>query len=531
MAQVYETQYVLSAKDEASEIFRKYNAEISQLTQAHQKAGQETSRLTQFIRQQRTEQRQQTFLYREATQAVSQLTERLGIGTESTRKLTSSLSGGFQTFQALDFATASLGLKFGALGIAATGAVAAGVALYDFFDRTKERAELAAKGITKLQGSLVGLSEVQKTDLLEKARKDLRAMEKQLKESQSVVQETARQGILGGPISATQLQQIQVDRVQELQQSIAFQREYIKLLEQNRKSEEQIKLEQTQRVRSLEQQLDLTRAQGTIRERLLQAEFEYKKVVDDIEATKQEKELAKQILDLKREQVIAERALKNLQKGEIKTKAAEAIENQFPEIKAIQKLNAEWAKLPTSLRLFLTKRRTEEQIRNIKGVNVPGFDLPDTETMKQFAREWENTMQVMRSVSASVAGDIYNFFSGATQGISGLFRSMANSIVDRMKQMAAELAADALFSLFLSFLFPSVGFGKIFKQFSPLGGLFGRAAAPVAIATPARSTPVVVNFNINAMNARDVKRAMQDPSYRRAIISTISDATRKGIVE
>jgi hypothetical protein len=333
---------------------------------------------------------------------------------------------------------------------------------------------------------------------------------------------------------ATQLQQTQVGRIQELQQSIAFQREYIKLLEQNRKSEEQIKLEQTQRVRSLEQQLELTRAQGTIRERLLQAEFEYKKVVDDIEATKQEKELAKQILDLKREQIIAERALNNLKKGEIKTKAAEAIENQFPEIKAIKKLNEEWAKLPTSLRLFLTKRRMEEEIRNVKvkGVNVPAFDLLDTETMKQFAREWENTMQVMRSVSASVAGDIYNFFSGATQGISGLFRSMAHSIVDRMKQMAAELAADALFSMFLSFLFPSVGFGKIFKQFSPLGGLlFGRAAAPVAVATPARSTPVVVNFNINAMNARDVKRAMQDPFYRRAIISTISDATRKGIVE
>jgi hypothetical protein len=233
MPQVYETQYVLSAKDEASEIFRKYNAEISELTQAHQKAGKETSRLTQFIREQRAEQRQQTFLYREATQAVSQLTERLGIGTESTRKLTSSLSGGFQTFQALDFATASLGLKFGALGIAATGAVAAGVALYDFLDRTKERAELAAKGITKLQGSLVGLSEAQKTDLLEKARKDLHAMEEQLKEAQSVIQKIPPEALM----FATQLQKTQVGRIQELQQSIAFQREYIKLLEQNRKSE------------------------------------------------------------------------------------------------------------------------------------------------------------------------------------------------------------------------------------------------------------------------------------------------------
>lgn len=123
---------------------------------ATNKAGQSTSKWTGFIREQRMENRQQNFVLRESAQAITTLsfatialTGSTGGASKEVQNLSRSLLAGVASFQGADFAIAGLGRAMGftpgGVGLAISGVLGLGTALYAFLDGTAERAKNAAE--------------------------------------------------------------------------------------------------------------------------------------------------------------------------------------------------------------------------------------------------------------------------------------------------------------------------------------------------------------------------------------------------
>lgn len=138
-----EIAYIISARDEASEMFKRLNAAaeksgmsikevMDEASKALDKTGNATNKLTNFIKEQRSENRQQNFLLRESVGAFGAVATALtifsntaGAGSQQVKVLTDSVNAGVGAFQGFNFALGALGIS-GPIGmaIAAIGAIA-----------------------------------------------------------------------------------------------------------------------------------------------------------------------------------------------------------------------------------------------------------------------------------------------------------------------------------------------------------------------------------------------------------------------
>ena len=152
-----EVEAIISAKNEASEVFRRVaedakaaGGDISQAfvdaTDALQKHGQEVNRLTEFYKTHKSEQREMAFYARGSREAVNALSfgflALMGSqddASESTKKLNKGMMEGFAAFQGLNFLLAGMGA--GPWGMAVAAIAGVSIALVKLTGSTNDYAE------------------------------------------------------------------------------------------------------------------------------------------------------------------------------------------------------------------------------------------------------------------------------------------------------------------------------------------------------------------------------------------------------
>ena len=177
-----------------------------------------------------------------------------------------------------------------------------------------------------------------------------------------------------------------------------------------------------------------------------------------------------------------------------------------------------------------------------------------------FDEEWTTNLQMVNQAAEATARNIYDFFQGSIQGVSGLFKALCQTIISEVESLLATLAAKAMFAQLLSLIFPSVGFGGFFNQLTGLkifhaGGIVPKAHDGMYINAPAsREFPIVVRggetvrtegqeaalkrgnrggvtnhyWNIQTMDAASFMDYISRPDARRALAAVGDDYSRKG---
>lgn len=131
------------------------------------------------------------------------------------------------------------------------------------------------------------------------------------------------------------------------------------------------------------------------------------------------------------------------------------------------------------------------------------------------------SMGILSSASFGLASGIHDVFRGATEGIGGAFKSMADGVIEQIARIAEALAASAIVSLLGSFL----GIGSFGSIFGGLTGFLGtRGSAGDSTGN------ITINQTFSAFDGRGLKQTFNKPEVRNAITSAIADAARKGKV-
>ena len=465
-------------------------ASTSGYNTAMDQAGKKTSALTGFIKSHRSEMRQQSFLFKQGQHeimalgfAYASLSQATNNDSAASQHHSQMMMQGFTTFQAVSFSLSAFAGTSMAVSSAVAGVVAGAFLLYQFLDRTKERADLAEKAVKGLQGSFAGLSQQSMKGIQANAKDNLKEMEEMLKVLNAV--KAVQNSTLGGKVVSLFQGDSQAEA--SLKNSIAFQKLYVKSLDENIKNEAELGVEQAKNLQTLTDENAVVKVKGSIIATYLPQELAYNRELalfnsGASDKSKKEIEAMKEKLDLTKQDLVQERMLKDIREAATKpiiSGTAAKIEAMFPELVMVGKLQKAYRDLADDEKLSLDSRASLASSRAaLYGTSaaserqagiVPSSAmqpvtitkgpsaLDDLKTVKKEKDEekaiWEETHQFeMSLLSGLTAGvrqtfvEILGVHREAKDAWDAVWITMENTVIDSLANMAAKWVENEIVS-------------------------------------------------------------------------------------